>query len=173
MWQTLDSLDRGLMTRLQAMPAPHYWRPAARWVSLSGDGAGYLLMALLLAEAGGMRGQQFLLAGLVAYALELPLYWLLKNTLKRARPCHNMGGVVAAVDPHDKFSLPSGHSAAAFLFATLLAWYWPPLAVLAYGWAALVGLSRVLLGVHYPGDIVAGATLGLWAGHLGLYWTQF
>ncbi|MBY5922572.1 phosphatase PAP2 family protein [Ferrimonas balearica] len=170
MWQRMDSWDRGLMLQLQRLPAPGFWRPAARWLSLSGDGAGYLLMALLIAELGGSRGHLFLLAGLAAYALELPLYWLLKNTLKRARPCHNLGGVVAAVDPHDKFSLPSGHSAAAFLFATLLAWYWPPLAPLAYGWATLVGLSRVLLGVHYPGDIVAGASLGLWAANMGLFW---
>ncbi|MBY6019198.1 phosphatase PAP2 family protein [Ferrimonas balearica] len=170
MWQRMDHWDRELMMRLQRLPAPTLWRPTARWVSLSGDGAGYLLFALLLAELGGARGQQFLLAGLAAYALELPTYWLLKNTLKRARPCHNMGGVVAVVDPHDKFSLPSGHTAAAFLFATLLAWYWPPLMPLAYGWATLVGVSRVLLGVHYPGDIVAGASLGLWAAHMGLYW---
>ncbi|GAA4893255.1 phosphatase PAP2 family protein [Ferrimonas pelagia] len=170
MWQKLDELDRDGLLRLQRLPGAPIWQPMARGISLSGDGAGYLLFALLLAELGGARGVAFLFAGLAAFAVELPIYWLLKNSLRRGRPCHVLGEVMASVEPHDRFSLPSGHTAAAFIFASLLAWYWPPLAGVAFAWASLVGLSRVLLGVHYPGDVLVGAGLGLWSAQLGLSW---
>ncbi|QIZ78923.1 phosphatase PAP2 family protein [Ferrimonas lipolytica] len=170
MWHFLDSHDRALMMRLQTLPNPHYWQRSARLFSLSGDGAGYLVFALLMASFDGVSGRQFLWSGLASFAIELPLYWLLKNGLKRNRPCHAVLGIAAIVQPHDKFSLPSGHSAAAFVFATLLTWYWPPLAPIVYLWAGLVGCSRVILGVHYLGDVVAGAALGYWAAKLGIYW---
>ena len=69
--------------------------------------------------------------------------------------------LTAHVTPSDKFSLPSGHTAAATLMACIIAHYYPPFALLAYSWAALIGLSRVLLGVHYPSDVVAGSLLGV------------
>jgi undecaprenyl-diphosphatase len=69
--------------------------------------------------------------------------------------------LTAHVTPSDKFSLPSGHTAAAWLMASIVAHYYPPFALLAYSWAALIGLSRVLLGVHYPSDVFAGTLLGI------------
>ncbi|WP_028116164.1 phosphatase PAP2 family protein [Ferrimonas senticii] len=169
MWRQLDHWDQALMRQLQHLPQLNWWRTGARWLSLSGDGGGYLLLTLLLALLGGDHGRLFLQLALIAFAIELPLYWLLKNTLKRARPCHALSDVVLLFKPHDQFSLPSGHSAAAVLFASLLGWYWPPLMLLAFAWAALVALSRVVLGVHYLSDVLAGALLGMLAAQLSFW----
>ncbi|WP_298441070.1 phosphatase PAP2 family protein [uncultured Ferrimonas sp.] len=169
MWQFLDQHDRAFMGRMQHLPYLRIWRGSARWFSLSGDGGGYALVIVLLTCSGGERGLELLRFALLAFAIELPLYWLLKNSLKRARPCHALANVASIVQPHDKFSLPSGHCAAAFVFASVLSWYWPPLTPLAYGWAAAVGFSRVVLGVHYLGDVLVGALLGGGAAWLSFY----
>ncbi|GJA73954.1 phosphatase PAP2 family protein [Aeromonas caviae] len=116
----------------------------------------------------GSAGQEAVRVALWAFALELPLYLLLKNALKRQRPA----GLPVFITPSDRYSLPSGHTAAAFLMATVLAASFSLWAPLLFVWAALVGASRLLLGVHYLSDLVAGALLGggcaLWA----LGWSQ-
>ncbi len=105
---------------------------------------------------------------LLAFAFELPLYLLLKNLLKRQRPA----GLPVFITPSDRYSLPSGHTAAAFLMATVLAASFPLWAPLLFVWAALVGASRLLLGVHYLSDLVAGALLGGGCALLALMWGQ-
>lgn len=144
------------------------------WISRLGDGLLYLLLGLGLALLDGAQGQQFLFSGLFAYGIELPLYLLLKNTIRRDRPCHRFDDCQAAIEPSDKFSFPSGHAAAAFLFATLVMTWYPGMLLPAFMLAALIGLSRILLGVHYPTDIAAGALLGVCSGLLGLHlWGLF
>lgn len=132
-----------------------------RLISKTGDGHIYLLLALFLWAFEPDNGALFLYTGLLAYGLELPLFVALKKLFKRQRPCDIFNNFNAFVEPSDKFSLPSGHTTAAFLMASLLANFYPEIAGIVYLWASTVGLSRVLLGVHYPTDIIAGALLGL------------
>lgn len=132
-----------------------------RSVSASGDGYLYPVFALTLLLVQPAAGQCLLLAGLAAFSLELPLYLLLKNTIRRPRPCASMNGVRQLTTPHDTFSFPSGHTAAAFVMATMVCTFLPPWGGVAFAWAGLVGFSRVFLGVHYPTDVLAGAMLGL------------
>ncbi|QEQ97879.1 phosphatase PAP2 family protein [Neptunomonas concharum] len=159
--QALHSLDTLAFHWFQAYRNMHsgvaYF---SRCVSRLGDGFAYAIAGLLLAVFEPNNGSLFLQTGLIVYLLELPLYLLLKNTIRRCRPSE-LAGVDALIQPSDKFSFPSGHSAAAFVFATLLVQFYPQLFFLAYSVAALIGLSRVMLGVHYPSDIVAGAALGV------------
>ena len=75
--------------------------------------------------------------------------------------------------PSDQFSFPSGHTAAAYLLATLLAAFFPFFAPWAFAWVALVRMSRLLLTVPFPSDILAGATLGVVAATLGLSLSPF
>jgi len=95
-----------------------------------------------------------------AFAVERTLYFVLKNSLKRRRPPECVPDYNRLVLPSDKFSFPSGHTSAALLFAALIYAVAPTVGMLLFVWACGVGLSRVVLGVDFPSDIVAGAALG-------------
>lgn len=159
--KALTALDTRLFYHCQSCCALHVSLASlSRWISRIGDGFFYLLIGAGLAWLEPAKGRDFLTAGLWAFALELPLYLVLKNLIKRDRPSL-LAGVNALIQPSDRFSFPSGHAAGAFVFATLIAGFYPAWALAAYTLAMLIGLSRVLLGVHYPSDIVAGVALGV------------
>lgn len=132
-----------------------------RQVSRTGDGYLYALLAVLVWWAKPAHASDFVITGLLAFLIEIPLFITLKKSIRRDRPCVGIEGALSTIVPADKFSLPSGHSAAAFVMAGVIAGFYPLLALPALLWAGLIGVSRVMLGVHYPSDIIAGAALGL------------
>ncbi|QTH62599.1 phosphatase PAP2 family protein [Psychrosphaera ytuae] len=141
---------------------------ASVWISKTGDGPCYLAIGILLWWFGEITGERFFFSALMAYAFELPIYLILKNLIKRHRPFNKLTAFRSHISPSDKFSMPSGHTAAAFLFATLIMTFYPTFSQIAFCWASLVGISRVFLGVHFPGDVVVGATLGVVSALLGI-----
>lgn len=140
----------------------------SRLFSKAGDGGLYTLVGIALVVFEPVVGLAAFLSGVIAFSIELPLYFVLKNTIRRDRPCYRFNTFKALVVPSDKFSFPSGHSAAAFLYATTFCHYYPSAALFCYSVASLIGLSRVMLGVHFPSDIVAGAALGTLCATLGI-----
>lgn len=132
-----------------------------RYLSKTGDGHLYLLLGLVLFYLDNTHGKLFFYTAIMAYAFEIPLYLILKQYFKRPRPAMTLLEYEALINPSDKFSLPSGHTAAAFLMATIISYFYPTFAIVALSWAGLVGLSRILLGVHYPSDVLVGAGLGV------------
>lgn len=128
----------------------------SRYISKTGDGPLYLMIGGLCWLFEPLVGHTFFVTALKAFALELPIYWLLKNSFKRSRPIN----LPVFIVPSDRYSLPSGHTAAAFLMADVLAVFYPTLNAIYYIWATLISLSRLFLGVHYFSDLVAGALLG-------------
>lgn len=137
-------------------------------ISHSGNGYYYPVIPLFFYLIDPHIARSFLLSGLMAFAIELPLYKTLKHRIKRDRPCNVLSGVHPRVSPSDQFSFPSGHTAAAFLIATLIGRFFPVLLVLVCIWALLVGVSRIYLGVHYPSDVLAGLLIGIFCAFAGL-----
>lgn len=131
-----------------------------RWLSRSGDGYCYVAIPLVISAFGPGLPYPLWQTLLFGFAIEVPLFRLLKVSLKRARPYQAMVDFKAVIEAHDQFSFPSGHTTAAFMFAGIIGSYYPDWFGAVYLWASLIGLSRVLLGVHYPGDVAAGALLG-------------
>jgi len=133
---------------------------AGRLVSKTADGPWYVLLPLALWPTDPVLAKHLVLVLAAAFAVERPLYALLKRGLKRNRPAQALPGFESFVVPADQFSFPSGHTSGAFLVATASSGLLPALALPLYLWAALVGMSRVFLGVHFPSDIAAGALMG-------------
>ena len=141
---------------------------AMPWVSHSGNGYYYPAIPALLLFVDSLIAWKLFLAGLFAFGIELPLYKLLKSSIRRDRPCETLASIYQRIAPGDQFSFPSGHTAAAFVMATLLSYFLPLLALPVYIWAFFVGFSRIYLGVHYPSDILAGIFIGIVSASSGL-----
>ena len=129
-------------------------------VSRLGDGIfWYALMAALLRSEGWAAAPavgKMLLVG----AMCLGLYKWLKARTTRPRPCAQHARIQPRVAPLDEYSFPSGHTLHAVAFTLIAVHGYPPLAWLLLPFALLVALSRVVLGLHYPSDVLAGALLG-------------
>ena len=141
-----------------------------RCISWSANGYLYLPLGVYLyLTSPAAVYRPFLLSMAVAFPLERLLYHLLKQSLKRDRPCERIVDVEFRVRPPDRFSFPSGHTTSAFLMMTLLAGFFPALKIPALLWATTVGFARVYLGVHYPTDVLAGAILGIITARIGIW----
>jgi undecaprenyl-diphosphatase len=139
----------------------------ARSVSKTGDGYFQLGLPVLVYAAGIQQGLAYFSAVLISFAAWLPAYWVLKNTCRRRRPPDAIPAYSASIIASDEFSFPSGHTAAAFLLATMTVLFFGVIGAPLFIWAAAVAASRVILGVHFPTDTLAGASLGIAIAHLG------
>lgn len=158
----IEQWDQASFCRLFNASSSRLLYITSYWLSKSADGPLYLLLALMLLLLDISAAADFIQLVLCSYTLELPLYWLLKNSIRRARPSDALNrSVHAHIIPSDKFSLPSGHTAGAFVMACAITLYFPLFMPLAFSWALAIGLSRILLGVHFPLDVIAGAILGI------------
>lgn len=129
-------------------------------VSRLGDGvAWYALMAWLVLRDGlpGLAAAAQLAA---TGALALALYRALKRWTRRPRPFAADVRIRAWVAPLDEFSFPSGHTLHAVAFTLVAMAHDPSLGWVLLPFTASVAVSRVVLGLHYPSDVLAAIAIG-------------
>jgi undecaprenyl-diphosphatase len=164
----VDAAEYGLCRRLNRGAAFALPRRIFQIASRLGDGLAWyaLLLALpLLYGAGAVRP-----AALMALtgALGVLIYGLLKRLFVRERPFITHTGIDRAAAPLDRYSFPSGHTLHAVSFTWQAGAHFPELLWVLVPLAALIGASRVVLGLHYPSDVLAGAAIGAALAELGL-----
>jgi len=158
--RTVAGWDEAWCVRFNHAAAIPWLRAFFCAVSRLGDGVfWYALMAVLLA-LGGWAAIPAIAHMAAVGAIGVLLYKWLKSRTSRPRPYQVRTAILRGADPLDNFSFPSGHTLHAVSFSILAIAYFPSTAYLVLPFAALVAASRLVLGLHYPTDVLAGAVIG-------------
>jgi undecaprenyl-diphosphatase len=170
-WQRLEAgnHERRLCLAMNRWCARHALRRLFGIVSRLGDGVFWYTLMGILAAFGGARGAicalHMALTGLVAATM----YKQLKRWTRRPRPFRTHDAIVPYIAPLDEFSFPSGHTLHAVSFTMIALAYFPWLAPVLVPFTILVAMSRIVLGLHYPSDVLAATAIALGLGSLSLW----
>jgi membrane-associated phospholipid phosphatase len=163
-----ERIDVALYVAIARVSTPTLDRAMAR-LSHAADYSRLSLSSAAVLAATGRRGRRAATHGLASVGVTASLVNLVAKPLgrrKRPDPVAEQVPIARHVRMPSSTSFPSGHSAAAFAFATGVGHVLPSAAIPLRGLAVLVTYSRVHTGVHYPADVVAGALVGIALGHL-------
>ena len=149
---------------------------APRWVRFyvlgatrGGDGWLWYALGLAILFFGGEQRFAALGAAGMSSVLSILLFLWLKRLTGRRRPCQIEPHCWATLLPPDQFSFPSGHTMTAFAVAIPLSLFYPSLTIGLLFFALSIAMSRILLGMHFLSDVVAGALIGTALGYLGYF----
>ena len=132
-----------------------------------------LLMAILMILIHKKRGAWVVLFLILTIGLSDQLSSFgIKPLVGRVRPCHVVEGTHLMVNCTDSYSFPSSHATNSFAAAMLISFYFPAVRLGLFLLAFLVSYSRPYVGVHYPGDILGGAVVGIFCAWLVIYLQQ-
>ena len=129
-------------------------------VSRLGDGIFWYLIMLLLPALYGRDGLYASVQMLAVGVTALAVYKVLKRCTGRRRPCEAFPDIRRHAPMLDRYSFPSGHTMHAVGFSVVLLGEFPEFGILVTPFALLVASSRLVLGLHYSSDVIAGAVIG-------------
>ncbi len=157
----LVSGDYSLSLKLNQLSQRRSIRELFAVVSRIGDGTVWYWTILALPLLFGMDGIKAALALAMAASSGVLIYHTIKKFFRRARPFKQYpNNIKAAAVALDEWSFPSGHTLHATAYTIILLQLVPALGWVFLPFAILTGLSRVILGLHYPSDVAFGALLG-------------
>lgn len=158
--KSLDSLEIGVCLRINRLSRKEFIRRFFAIISKLGDMYFWVAMGVVLLVQNGTAAIPTVIHLAVTAGIGIAIYKALKEKLVRERPFITSGEIICATAPLDKYSFPSGHTLHAVSFTIMLAAVEPALIVITLPFTILVALSRVILGLHYPSDVLVGATIG-------------
>lgn len=129
-------------------------------ISRLGDGPFWYVMLLSVWALQGLAYGLQILYLITAGSVGTLIYKYLKHKTTRPRPYQVHQVIVLGERPLDHFSFPSGHTLHAVMVTITLGYIQPILLILMLPFTVLVALSRMVLGLHYPSDVIVGATIG-------------
>jgi undecaprenyl-diphosphatase len=160
-WGFIERRDHRLMRRLNRWRAPRwirYWMIAA---TRMGDGWLWYALGIILLVYGGPQRYSAVGAAGGAAIVGIFFFKALKNLSQRPRPCQLEPHCWSKVLPPDKFSFPSGHTMTAFSIALVVSYFYPSLEATLFFLAVNIAASRIVLGMHFLSDVLAGVVLGV------------
>ena len=164
----MHALDSALCVTVSHTNQYRLIRDWFRLISRLGDGVfwyGLMLAIIITQQMDGIKPVLHMLAAGLTGTL---IYKWLKHKTHRPRPFQVRQDVWVIGKPLDHFSFPSGHTLHAVAFTMVAMHYYPPLAVILVPFMLMIAMSRVILGLHYPSDVLAGASIGYLIAQLSL-----
>jgi undecaprenyl-diphosphatase len=163
-WDQIELNDYRLMRRVHRWRAPRWFRILMIVSTRSGDGWLWYALGAILFIYGGQHRFLAIGAATSATAVGIFLFRTLKHASRRKRPCEIEPHCWAVILPPDRYSFPSGHSITAFGVAVSIGLFYPELQGSLLTVAFLIAGSRIILGMHFLSDVLAGSAIGVGLG---------
>jgi undecaprenyl-diphosphatase len=161
----ISARDHNMMRRISRWSPPAWVRVWMTSSSRAGDGWLWGSMAIPILWLGGQRRYEAMAVLASAALTGIVVFLLLKRMCSRARPCEIAPIRWKELVPPDRFSFPSGHSITAFAMVVPLSLFYPTFMMELMFCAVSVASSRVVLGLHFLSDVVAGSLMGAGIGY--------
>ena len=164
--ETLSAPDYGLMRRLNRWRAPRWFRWWMLGATRAGDGWLWGAIGIALVTSNAAQRFRAVEAAGCAVAAGILIFHHIKRAVARVRPRDIEPHCWARIVTRDRFSFPSGHSTTAFAVALSLGSFYPEARPLLLFLAVNVAVSRVIVGMHFLSDILAGSGMGALLGYV-------
>jgi undecaprenyl-diphosphatase len=164
-WNQIQSSDHRLMRRVHRWRAPRWFRIFMILATRMGDGWLWYATGIAVLVWGGRT--RFTAIGCTGLAVlsGIALFLVLKRVSHRKRPCGLEPHCWASILPPDQFSFPSGHTITAFAITVTLGSFYPDFMVALLLVAVSIAASRIILGMHFLSDVLAGSVIGVSLGY--------
>ena len=157
----IERRDQRLMRRMNRWRAPRWVRIWMIGATRLGDGWIWYGLGILLFIYGGPQRFSAVCAAGSAAVVGIFVFKGLKRLSQRPRPCQIEPHCWSKVLPPDQFSFPSGHTMTAFSIALVVSYFYPSLEGVLFFLALSIAVSRIVLGMHFLSDVLAGVVLGV------------